>query len=288
MTADRYSAVWVSHSSISDFLNCPRSYYLRNVYRDPSTGHKIKLTSPPLALGSAIHEVIESLSILPVERRFLEPLTTKLDYVWQKYAGKKGGFTSKETEAQYRNRGESMLARIQNHPGPLKNRAVKINMDLPYYFLSPEENIILCGKIDWLEYFPEQDAVHIIDFKTGKNDEDEESLQLPIYYLLVANCQKRKVIKASYWYIDRSDDLMERKLPDAEKAYLSVLEIAKKIKLARKLSLFKCPHKTGCTYCKPMEAVLLHKAEFIGVNSMDNDVYMLDRSNDKSDSSRIL
>ena len=156
------------------------------------------------------------------------------------------------------------------------------------FFLSPEENIILCGKIDWLEYFPDQDAVHIIDFKTGKNDEDEESLQLPIYYLLVANCQKRKVIKASYWYIDRSDVLSTKALPDPEKSYLSVLEVAKKIKLARKLNLFKCPHKTGCTYCKPMEAILQHKAEFIGVNSMDNDVYMLDKPVDSSDSSTIL
>lgn len=288
MTGDKYSATWVSHSSITDFLKCPRSYYLKNMYRDPATGHKVKLMSPPLALGGAVHEVLESLSVLPSERRFSEPLTTKLDFIWQKYSGKKGGFTSKETEAQYRNRADAMLARVQKNPGPLKNKAVKINMDLPYFFLSPEENIILCGKIDWLEYFPEQDAVHIIDFKTGKNDEDDESLQLPIYYLLVANCQKRKVLKASYWYIERSDELTTRNLPDPEEAYLSVLEVAKKIKLARKLNLFKCPHKTGCTYCKPMETILEHKAEFIGVNSMDNDVYILDRSTRTEDTSIVL
>jgi len=288
MVADRYSATWVSHSSISDFLKCPRSYYLKNVYRDPGTGHKIKLMSPPLALGSAVHEVIESLSILPVERRFVEPLTVKLDYVWSKVTGKKGGFTSKETEQEYKNRGEAMLSRIQKHPGPIKNKAVKINMDLPYFFLSPEENIILCGKIDWLEYLPSTDAVHIIDFKTGKHDEDEESLQLPIYYLLTANCQKRKVVKASYWYIERSDELTGKSLPDPAEAFMKVFAIAKKIKLARKLNLFKCPYKTGCSYCKPMEAVMNHKAEFIGVNSMDNDVYILDKSSVTDDSSTIL
>jgi ATP-dependent helicase/DNAse subunit B len=288
MIMDKYSATWVSHSSIGDFLKCPRSYFLKNVYRDPSTGHKIKLISPPLALGSAVHEVLESLSILPAERRFVEPLTVKLDYMWSKISGKKGGFSSKETELEYKNRAESMLSRVQKHPGPLKNKAVKISMDLPYYFLSPEENIILCGKIDWLEYFPESDSVHIIDFKTGKHDEDAGSLQLPIYYLLVANCQKRHVEKASYWYIERADELTEQSLPDAESSFASVLEIAKKIKLARKLNLFKCPHKTGCSYCKPMEAIITHQAEFIGVNSMDNDVYILDKSSDVEASSIIL
>ena len=48
-----------------------------------------------------------------------------------------------------------------------------------------EENIILNGKIDWLEYVPEDDSIRVIDFKTGKNDEKEGSLQLPIYILLL-------------------------------------------------------------------------------------------------------
>ena len=78
MTGDKYTAVWVSHSSISDFLQCPRAYFLNNVYRDPQTGHKINLMSPPLALGQAVHYVIESLSILNVDKRFTEPLMPKV------------------------------------------------------------------------------------------------------------------------------------------------------------------------------------------------------------------
>ena len=62
---DQYTAVWVSHTSISDFLQCPRAYYLKNVYKDPKTRHKIQLMSPPLALGQVVHSVLESLSILP-------------------------------------------------------------------------------------------------------------------------------------------------------------------------------------------------------------------------------
>ncbi|MDQ3008686.1 MAG: PD-(D/E)XK nuclease family protein, partial [bacterium] len=146
MAKDTYSAVWVSHSSISDFLKCPRSYYLKNVYKDPQTGHKIAITSPPLALGQAVHEVIESLSILPTQDRFKESLMVKYEKSWNKISGKRGGFSSEEQETLYRQRGEAMLRRVMENPGPVARRAVKIKMELPHYWLSEDDGIILCGK----------------------------------------------------------------------------------------------------------------------------------------------
>ena len=190
MPKDKFSAVWVSHTSIRMFRECPRAYYLGNIYRDPLTNHKIKIMSPPLALGQAVHEVIESLSVLPAAKRMNESLVLKLDTVWEKVSGKNGGFVDIDTEHQYKTRGQEMLRRVMNHPGPIVNPAVKIKQDLPYYWLSEEDNIILCGKLDWLEYLPDTDGVHIIDFKTGKRNEDPTSLQLPIYHLLAHHCQK--------------------------------------------------------------------------------------------------
>lgn len=289
MTKDRYTAVWVSHSSIRDFLQCPRAYYLNNVYRDPQTGHKITLMSPPLALGQAVHEVLESLSVLPTDKRFAQPLAPKFDEVWKKVSGKKGGFPSSEAEQKYKDRGLQMLTRVLDNPGPLKNLAVKIKMDLPYFWLSEKDNIILCGKIDWLEYLPDTESVHIIDFKTGKTDEDSKSLQLPIYHLLVHNCQQREVVRASYWYLERSDTPTEQPLPDLEKAQQRVLKIAKDIKLARQLKRFKCKHKTGCHACRPLEAVVRGDAEFVGVDAFKQDVYILKTpSLEKEETSVIL
>ncbi|MBU1117812.1 PD-(D/E)XK nuclease family protein, partial [Patescibacteria group bacterium] len=106
MATDKYTALWVSHSSISSFLECPRSYYLRNVYKDPKTKHKIKLMSPPLALGQAVHEVVESLSEIKTDLRFQEPLLDKFERSWKKVSGEKGGFFDKETEFKYKSRGE--------------------------------------------------------------------------------------------------------------------------------------------------------------------------------------
>ena len=82
---DKYTATWASHTTINDFLRCPRAYYLKAMYKDPKTNHKIKLMSPALALGQAVHEVLESLSVLPKQSRFSESLIAKFE--------KEGGFS---------------------------------------------------------------------------------------------------------------------------------------------------------------------------------------------------
>ena len=284
MQQDKYSAVWVSHSSIKDFLKCPRAYYLKNVYKDPKTGHKMQLMSPSMALGQAVHEVIESLSMLPVENRFKGSLFDKFENAWQKVAGKKGGFPDRQTEGLYQKRGEEMLRRLIKNPGPLAQKAVKIREELPYYWLSDEDNIILCGKIDWIEYLPDTNSIHIIDFKTSKNQEDPNSLQLPIYYLLASNTQKRHIEKISYWYLELSDSVEEKSLPDLKDSQEEILKIAKQIKIARQFNRFKSSNGNGCSACKPMESVILGNAEFVGVNEFKQDTYVIGSSiNDGQD-----
>lgn len=289
---DKFAATWVSHTSITDFLTCQRAYYLKNVYKDPKTGHKFQLTSPPLALGSAVHEVIESLSQLPTERRFEVPLLQKFDIAWKKISGKRGGFWDSETEQQYKRVGEEMLKMVQENPGPVARKAVKIKSNLPQYWLSEEDNIILCGKIDWLEYLPESDSVHIIDFKTSKTSENETSLQLPIYLLLVHNTQWRAVSGASYWYLRLSKELDEKTLPDLDEAHEQILQVAKQIKTARKLERFKCPNgDEGCWACRPLELVISGQAELVGTNTYNQDVYILKKSDENKladDTSVIL
>ena len=273
---NKFTATWVSHSSMNDFLNCPRLYYLRNVYKDPKTRHKVAVINPALALGMTVHDVIERLSTIPTADRFKESLVTKFEDAWKKVSGKKGGFFSESEEATYKERGLKMIRRVQDNPGPLKNLAVKINMDLPHYWLSEDEEIILCGKIDWLEYLPDKDKVHIIDFKSSKKEEDPKSLQLPIYTLLVANCQKRKTDSASYWYLDFSDNLTPKELPDLEEAHERVIKIAREVKLARKLEKFECPQgDQGCYHCKDYEKIIAGKAEYVGENDFGQDLYVI-------------
>jgi hypothetical protein len=125
-----------------------------------------------------------------------------------------------------------------------------------------------------LEYEEKTDSVHIIDFKTGKNEEKEDSLQLPIYLLLATNTQSKKVSGASYWYLDRDDGIVEKKLPDTRESFEKVYTVARRIKLARQINHFKCP-KDGCYACRPYERILKGDGEKVGVSDTKQDMYIL-------------
>lgn len=279
MATDKYTAVWVSHSSIGDFLKCPRLYFLHNVYKN-DLGRKINIASPAMSLGIAVHETLEGLANFKVEERFFKPLEETFEENWAKVSGKLGGFKTPEEEAIAKERGKNMILRVAKNPGPLAKKTVKLppahNNMPPNFFLSEEDNIILNGKIDWLEYIPEDDSIKVIDFKTGKNEEDGESLQLPIYTLLLNALQKRKVSGAAYWYLDKNDGPVDVKLPDLSDAKEKVLSIAKKIKEARQKGEFNCPKgPEGCFACRPFEKILKGEAEFIGIGAYNQELYIV-------------
>lgn len=273
---DKFKAVWVSHSSIGDFLKCPRAYYLKNVYKNPKTRRKIAIMTPALALGLAVHNVLEGLAEYPTNERMNRSLLDLYEKEWEKLKGKNGGFCSDDEEAEYKLRGQKMIQRVESNPDVFKKPIIRMNDELPNFFLSEKDNIILCGKIDWLQYVSESDSVHVVDFKTGKNQEDEESLQLPIYTLLLDACQKRKVSKASYWYLETDDHLIEKKLPDLADSRDRVMNIAKQVKAVRESGEYICPKgPDGCFACRDFEKILKGEAEYIGVGNYNQDVYIL-------------
>ncbi|MFS6801264.1 PD-(D/E)XK nuclease family protein, partial [Staphylococcus aureus] len=134
--------------------------------------------------------------------------------------------------------------------------------------------------VDWLQYIPETDSIKVIDFKTGKNDEDKNSLQLPIYALLLAEptIQKRKVSGAAYWYIDRNNEPTDVVLPELSGARQRVLEAALKIKKTKEGGevAFVCPRGAqGCFACTPYEKVLKGQAEFVGIGQYNQEMYLV-------------
>lgn len=282
---DKYTAVWVSHSSMGDFIKCPRAYYLKNMYKNPKTGKKIGIVSPALSLGSAVHEVVEGLAEFPADKRFEKPeeLLVRFEKAWEKFHGKMGGFKTEQEELDAKERGKNMIQRVIEHPGMLKEKIVKLPEGemLPNFYLSEKDNIILCGRIDWLTYRPEDDSIHILDFKTGKNEEKEDSLQLPIYQLLLNKLQKRKVTGASYWYLDSNDEPKEVNLPTVEESFDKVYAVAKQVSDARIQSkkdgvekVFTCPRgEPGCFNCSPFEKIIKGEAEFLGSGEWGQEMY---------------
>ena len=120
MENTKYNAIWVSHSTISDFLKCPKAYYLKNVHKNPKTNHKIAIINPALALGQIVHKVLESLSSIKAEERLSSPLIDIYEKVWQEISGKKGGFKSKDEKEGYKARG-----RFNKKKGIKKSRNIK-------------------------------------------------------------------------------------------------------------------------------------------------------------------
>ena len=278
--ADKYGAVWVSHSSMGDFLKCPRLYYLHNIYKNPDTGRKMTIVNPALSLGSTVHATLEALKAVPIEERLRRDLLADFEKEWEEVSGKKGGFTNYAEEAEAKLRGRLMCERVSKHPGPIAKKTVHLkepdNNMPPNFYLSEEDNIILCGLIDWLEYVEADDSIRVIDFKTGKNEESDDSLQLPIYLLLLNALQKRRVSGAAYWYLEKNDAPTEAALPNAAIAKERVLALARRVKDVRENRAYECPRGfTGCFACQPYEAILNGEAEYVGVGGYGQDTYLL-------------
>ena len=279
MIKDKYNSVWVSYSSIGDFLKCPRLYFLRNIYRN-ERGNKINVITPALSLGQAVHGVLEGLSQYKAEERFKKSLEYSFEEEWKKISGKRGGFKDITQEAESKERGRNMIKRVENNPGPLLNKTVKIkegrNGTPPNFYLSESEDIVLCGRIDWLEYIEEDDSIRVVDFKTGKNKEEKGSLQLPIYSLLLNSLQKRKVSGASYWYVDKDDVPLLVDLPEITDSKEKGLSLARKVKTAREKMSLDCHYgRGGCFACRPFEKIVQGQAEFVGLGEYNQEMYII-------------
>lgn len=272
------NAVFISPSSLSDFEKCPRLYYYRYVYKTPDTGLKIQIINPALALGTAVHDTVERFVALEPLLRIESALKEIFSTVWQGLSKEKGGFVSPEEEKEYRDRGEAML---QNFLGNehFKN-AQKFKMP---EFLKAElgDDLILTGKLDWIE--KNGDGYHLIDFKTGKNEEKEGSIQLPIYAVLAGKILQTDDIKTSYWYLDQGKDLRDFSLPDLNEFAQGLKQKGLVIKKSRLTNSFVCPKGDRCWACRDMAAVIVdRKGKLVTVDSArKQEIYILPKEEKK-------
>ncbi len=233
---DKYKAIWMSHSSMGDWEKCHRLYYLHNIYKNKDN-KKINITSPYMSLGIAVHNVVEALKTLKSEDRKKiledkneftgeEKLIENFNIEWEKYVGKVGGFKSEEERNEFKSRGVAMLENVIRDPKMLLNKTISTRSYydgdmLPNYYISEAENIILCGNVDWIEYMDPDEvnkngSLKVIDFKTGKNEEKENSPQLFVYKFLIEKLGcKWPVTAGAYWYFENGS-VIEKNILDNE------------------------------------------------------------------------
>lgn len=251
------NAVSISHSSISDFLKCKKSYYFKNIYKDPKTGYRLQMASPYLTLGALVHDVISWFLNLNGQVTNLQ-LEEKYRNFFRKYRGKKGGFENLEQEASFGKRGLQMLANFYQNYKLLEKR---LPLDgLLKHFLT--EDIILWGRLDFVGILPDE-SLHIIDFKTGTKDE-EDPLQLYIYSILAQNLTSKKVSKISYWYLDRDKSPKEAVLDSLEGKISWLLEKGEEMKKAIEKKEWTCVKNPDlCRECRLYQAILDGKGELV-------------------------
>lgn len=261
---------YLSYTSISDFLKCPRSFYLKNVYRDPKSNFRLQLASPYLSLGSTVHDTV-AWYLQQKKKPGIDEVIKKYKNFWLKFHGKKGGFSSLEEEALFGQRGISMLKNFVKYSSCLE----QIVKPLSFPKVHLIENMILLGNIDYVGQRDDK-TLHIIDFKTGVKDEDS-ALQLYIYALLAESNYLKDVSKISFWYLDRDHSPKEAVLDPLDKTFDFLKEKALQIKHAFDENKWSCLGQNRCD-CAKYEALIKGQGEFMFADyKYKKDIYYLQR-----------
>jgi ATP-dependent helicase/DNAse subunit B len=250
-------ALFISYTSLKDFDNCPKAYYLKNIYRDPKTGYKLQIASPYLTLGAIVHDAIKW--FLQMDRQISEDqLIAKYKNIWLKYRGKKGGFPTREDEAVFGKRGIAMLKNFFANIISLEQ-----NLDLDnFYKYRLDATTFLNGRLDFLGLLKDG-TLHVMDFKTGSRDE-EDALQLYIYAILAESNLQKEVSKISYWYLDRDSTPKEAVLDSLQEKLDWLKGKAEEIKqsiISNEWICVKNPER--CRDCQSYQDILDGKGEYL-------------------------
>lgn len=249
-------ALFISYTGLKDYSKCPRSFYLKNIYRDPKTGYKLQVASPYMTLGATIHDVIKW--FLQMQGQVSkEQLIQKYRNLWLKYRGKRGGFATREDEASFGKRGLKML---DNFFANTKVLEPNLKTD-DFLKFKIDETTFLNGRVDFLGQLPDG-SIHVLDFKTGSKDE-EDPLQLYIYAILAESNLQRKVSKISYWYLDRDASPKEAVLDSLEEKLEWLKKKAKEIKAVIEQASWVCIQDPKlCKDCQAYQDIIDGKGEF--------------------------
>jgi len=233
-----------------------------------------------LALGQTVHDVLDQFLRLLPEQRNKDELERIFEFIWSNTSGEKGGYISPDEEESYKKRGREMINRFWNNKHFQTTEAVKIP-NFPKAELG--NDLILTGKLDWVEQTPE--GVKIVDFKTGKNEERNDSQQMPIYAYLVSQVLNTKNITACYWYLDKGEDLTACVLPNLEETLAYLRKMGEIIKMVRLTNSFKCQSgRESCWACRDMLAISQGKGKLVSMDPVNRkqEIYILASSSQLS------
>lgn len=173
------------------YETCPQQYKFTYIDR---VADEYKQPKPYLTMGAHVHNTLKDFyeQVESTERNW-EILESMLRKRWTE---NRKGFADREDEKQWGMKALQMLKQFIYKNDILKNPVMLED----YYDMDLTEDIRVLGRIDRVDQ--DDEGLHVIDYKTGKYDEDDISeLQLIIYAMIVNANNKEPVYKASYLYL---------------------------------------------------------------------------------------
>jgi CRISPR/Cas system-associated exonuclease Cas4 (RecB family) len=156
---------------------------------------EMKQPKPYLTMGAHVHNALHDFyAQLEPEDRTYERLEQLLRKRWRE---NRQGFSSIDDEKKWGIKALQML-KLYHHRTNVAETPVLLE---DYYDAQISEDVKLLGRIDRADKL-EDGSLHVIDYKTGKYDEESVgNLQLQLYAIIVSANKKEPVTKASYLYL---------------------------------------------------------------------------------------
>lgn len=259
-----YSKIY-SPSKLAMFFKCPKSYHF--YYLDPIYSQmKNELKRLPHniwsfhTLGKAVHNAITLFYYLPPEQRTEKSLLGQLKETWvsevqwnkEPPLGKWGGFETLEEERDSYREAILMLknffgiAEIEPEIEYLPTEDFRRSIDDYINLITPlNQDFDISGKFDLIAR-NNDGSLHIVDFKTGKK-EDDDHFQLKFYKLLAEEKFEKPVKKASF-YLLKTGNKKEFDL-EKEKKEIIKKEITEKINQIRMTENYEAKPSKLCKFC---------------------------------------
>lgn len=218
------------------FDTCAQQY--KFTYID-KLANQYKQPKPYLTMGAHVHNALKDFyEQLEPEDRNYEQLEKILRRRWTE---NRQGFASRDDEAKWGSKALSML-RLFAHR---MDMTITPTLLEDYYDYEVDDRLKILGRIDRADTL-EDGSLHVIDYKTGKYDENEiNEAQLILYAIIISANEKQPVTKASYLYLPTWDwHTIDVDQDTAEEALANVMEQVENIR--REKEFAPEPNK----YCK--------------------------------------
>lgn len=220
----RRSPLRLSPSSIAIFQQCPQQYKFRYIDK---LGEQYTKAKPYYTMANHVHATLKDLvSTVPLE---LRNVATAKRLLLENWEHSRLGFRSADDERRWLEKALSQVKAFALSPY-LEASPIMLEAAVEAE-VSP--GVMLYGRVDRVDQ-EQHDAIHIIDYKTGKVPPQTNWMQLRLHALTLSIMSSRIVSKVSFLYLEPCKMITQGISPvDLDETRWELLAIASRIRQER-------------------------------------------------------